>query len=138
MPTLLLPLRAGPSCPCKFIAHPSSPSTFASSLNAGKQIHEPFNYESGLFLKTTTVEGASVHLDCMIFWQVIDTELAARTAIQFLDVGQEYDPITHTQHAAIKAASENIAQLRCTILRIAKNHLTALVGTCSITGKVAI
>jgi hypothetical protein len=65
--------------------------------------------DGGLFLKTTTSEGATVHLDCMIFWSVTDTELAARTAIQFLDVGVEFDPNTHTHHAAIKAASENIA-----------------------------
>lgn len=37
--------------------------------------------DTGLLLKTTTAEGATAHLDCMIFWQVVDTELAARTAV---------------------------------------------------------
>jgi hypothetical protein len=38
----------------------------------------------------------------------------------------------------IKAAGENITYLRGTVLRIAKNYLTALVGTFSITGKIGI
>jgi hypothetical protein len=51
-----------------------------------------------LYLKTTTSEGASVHLDCMVFWQITDTELAARTAIQFLNISDEYDANTQTHH----------------------------------------
>jgi hypothetical protein len=55
-----------------------------------------------------------------------------------LDVGKDFDPRSHTEHAVIKAAGENITYLRGTVLRIAKNYLTALVGTFSITGKIGI
>jgi hypothetical protein len=71
----------------------------------------------------------------MIFWQIVDTELAARTAIQFLNIEDEYDADTQMHHQTIKAASENINQLRGTVLRIAQSHLTALVGTCSIASR---
>lgn len=32
-------------------------------------------------------------------------------------------------------ATKNISHLRLTILRLAKHHLTAVVGTCSLAGK---
>jgi len=36
------------------------------------------------YLETSTIEGASVHLDVMIFWRIVDTELSALTAMTFL------------------------------------------------------
>lgn len=37
-------------------------------------------------LTTTTAEGANIILDAMIFWKIIDTELASKSAMEILKV----------------------------------------------------
>jgi hypothetical protein len=37
-------------------------------IEKGEQIVEAVDYDPVHYLKTTTAEGASVHLDSMIFW----------------------------------------------------------------------
>lgn len=32
-----------------------------------------------------TIEGATVFVDAMIFWSIVDTEIAAKTAMEILD-----------------------------------------------------
>lgn len=73
----------------------------------------------------------------MVFWKIIDTELASRTAMEILKVeGGAND--NRNQAEAIKASSKNITMLRQNVLRMCKNHITALVGTCSLAGKTSM
>ena len=37
------------------------------------------------YLYARTIEGAFISLDVMIFWNIVDTELAAKNAMQILD-----------------------------------------------------
>lgn len=46
-------------------------------LNDRKDVNK-FKIDDSLHLKTTTCEGATVYLDCMIFWMIVDTDLASR------------------------------------------------------------
>jgi hypothetical protein len=41
-------------------------------------------------LRARTIEGAFICVDCMIFWNVVDTELAATNAMEILDKQEEY------------------------------------------------
>lgn len=41
------------------------------------------------FLRTTTAEGASINMDAMVFWLILDTELAAKTAMEILRIETE-------------------------------------------------
>lgn len=70
----------------------------------------------------------------MVFWSVVDTEKAAKTAMEILDRQEEYH--VKNQEKAIQDAYYNIQNLRKTVLRIAKNHVCNLVSTCSISSKV--
>jgi len=38
------------------------------------------------YLKTTTSEGSTVTLDVMIFWKILSSELASRTAMEILKI----------------------------------------------------
>ena len=42
------------------------------------------------YLYTRTIEGAFISLNVMIFWNISDTELAAKNAMQILDKQEEY------------------------------------------------
>lgn len=42
--------------------------------------------DSTEYLKTTTSEGSSVSLDAMVFWKIVDTKLAAETAMEILKI----------------------------------------------------
>ena len=68
----------------------------------------------------------------MIFWNIIDTERCAKRAMEILKIDEVVD--NTDQNVAIKAASKHITNLRLTVLRIAKHHLTSLVGNCSMGG----
>lgn len=90
-------------------------------------------FDPSLYLQTTTIEGAFVSLDVMIFWNIIDTLKAAKHAMEILGGVEDYKHIE--QQKAIQDAAINIATLRQTVLRICKNHICALVSTCSISSK---
>ena len=36
------------------------------------------------YLKSTTAEGSTVYLDAMIFWNIIDTDICAKKAMEIL------------------------------------------------------
>jgi hypothetical protein len=38
-----------------------------------------------MFLHARTIEGALLIVDVMIFWNIVDTELASKTALEILD-----------------------------------------------------
>jgi hypothetical protein len=41
-------------------------------------------------LVTTTIEGIFVSLDVIIFWNIVDSEKAAKTAFELFSENQEY------------------------------------------------
>ena len=63
----------------------------------------------------------------------MDTELASRTAMEIMDKQEEYT--YKTQAKAISDAKLNISNLRKTVLRITKNHITSFIATCSLSTK---
>lgn len=42
-------------------------------------------YDQSLYLLTTTLEGAMISLDIMIFWKIKDSDLAAKNAMDILN-----------------------------------------------------
>lgn len=60
--------------------------------------------------------------------------MSALTAMEILKV-ESFGNETVDEKDAISASSKNICNLRRTVLRIAKNHLTAMVGSISLSGK---
>lgn len=69
----------------------------------------------------------------MIFWKITDSYLASQTVMEILSVEEKCDH--RNQEVAIKAAAKNITTLRKNVLRIAKNYLTALVGSTTLAGQ---
>jgi hypothetical protein len=41
-------------------------------------------------LQTTTIEGAFISLDVMIFWNIVDTRKAAVNAMEIMNAGEDY------------------------------------------------
>jgi len=81
------------------------------------------------YLKATTQEGSTVYLDAIIFWNITETMTAAKRAMEILQIDEDSNSMS--ENTAIKAATKHISTLRTTVLRIAKHHLTAIVGTTS-------
>ena len=87
-----------------------------------------FNLDDpSVYLHTTTAEGSTVTLDAMLFWKIIDTEVAAKTAMEILNIEDSFGANNNSEEYHIRQASANINFLRQTVLRIVKNHLTAQV-----------
>jgi len=63
-------------------------------------------------LEATTAEGATVILDTMIFWKILDTQTAASTAMEILKVDGMSEDDIKDESKAIKASSKNITILR--------------------------
>jgi len=67
-----------------------------SKSNNKKDFTDPTYY-----LHTTTAEGSHVTLDAMIFWRIVDTEKAAKNAMEMLKINEEnemarYNNKTHS------------------------------------------
>ena len=96
--------------------------------------------DPSVYLHTTTAEGSTVTLDAMLFWKIVDTEIASKNAMEILVI--EDNPAAHyntnSEEYHIRQASANINFLRQTVLRIVKNHLTKQVGMCSLTNDSSI
>ena len=45
------------------------------------------------FFNTTTIEGALISLEIMIFWRVIDTAQAAKNGLEILTQDEQYSTI---------------------------------------------
>ena len=66
----------------------------------------------------------------------LDSLVAANNAMDLLVLEQEVKDKQHQEDYHIAKATTNINSLRATMLRIIKNHLTALVGQCTLAGRV--
>ncbi len=42
------------------------------------------------YLQTTTIEGAFISLDVMIFWNVVDSEKAVKNGMEILNSTEDY------------------------------------------------
>ena len=42
-------------------------------------------------LHARTIEGALLFIDVMIFWNIIDTDLASKSALEILDSEEDYN-----------------------------------------------
>ena len=51
------------------------------------------------YLQTTTIEGAFVSLDVMVFWNIVDTAKAAKTAMEILGGVEDYHNNSEQQKA---------------------------------------
>lgn len=101
----------------------------------GHQVRTDNYTDQTEYLHTVTADGSAVILDAMVFWFIVDTEMAAKTAMKILDIGASQNI---NANDAIGMASKNIVDLKLLVLRIAKLHLTAAVGACSLAGKSAL
>lgn len=49
-------------------------------------------------LTTTTAEGATITIDAMIFWKILDTELASKTAMEILKISDNNGDDSHLRN----------------------------------------
>jgi hypothetical protein len=60
---------------------------YVNKQSLGDQIRTADYNDQTEYLHTVTADGSAVILDSMIFWFIVDTELAAKTAMKILDIG---------------------------------------------------
>lgn len=115
---------------------PTDIPTYVKNMENNRQMQrDDHGYDPSQDLQTSTCEGSAVILDAMIFWKITDTYLASQTVMEILTVEDGNNNNNHrNQDEAIKASSKNITTLRKNVLRIAKNYLTALVGSTTLAG----
>ncbi len=69
------------------------------------------------YLQTKTKDGSVIYLDTMLFWEIVDTFVAAHKAMTLMELRKSAEREVNDQNVHIESASRNIDNLRKTVSR---------------------